>query len=278
MKLSDFKKIFYNNLSEYYPKRSLRFLYKISIINICKIQETEILINERFIEKSELSVLKRVIEKLRLQMPIEYIFKETEFLGNKILLNNKVFIPRPETEELTRWVLAEESNKQKLNIIDLCSGSGCIALSLAQKTNHQISAVDKSQNAVKIANKNFQYHNVKVKCINQDILRSELKEKYDVMISNPPYVPNSEEKNMKKNVLSYEPKSAIFVQDKHPLLFYDRILYLSKKYLNKKGAIYFEIHQDFANNIEKLIKSYNFKNYIFKKDFYNKYRMVKIKS
>ena len=148
MKLSDFKKIFYNNLSEYYPKRSLRFLYKISIINICKIQETEILINERFIEKSELSVLKRVIEKLRLQMPIEYIFKETEFLGNKILLNNKVFIPRPETEELTRWVLAEESNKQKLNIIDLCSGSGCIGLEAFSRGAELVCFIDIDPKAI----------------------------------------------------------------------------------------------------------------------------------
>ena len=98
------------------------------------------------------------------------------------------------------------------------------------------------------------------------------------MISNPPYVPNSEGKNMKKNVLNHEPKSAIFVQDENPLLFYDRILYLSKRSLNKKGVIYFEIHQDFVKNMEELIKSYNFKNYIFKKDFYNKYRMVKITS
>ena len=135
-------------------------MYKISLINICDIKEHEIILNNYFIKKSEISIFKKVIERLKKQEPIEYIFNNTCFLNNKIVLNNHVFIPRPETEELVDWILKEEKEKENLKIVDVCTGSGCIALSLGKKTKHEIIAVEKSIHAVKIAKQNFEIHDL----------------------------------------------------------------------------------------------------------------------
>ena len=276
MLISDFKKKFHQDLSDFYNKRSLGYLYKISLINICDIKEHEIILNNYFIKKSEISIFKKVIERLKKQEPIEYIFNNTCFLNNKIVLNNHVFIPRPETEELVDWILKEEKEKKNLKIVDVCTGSGCIALSLGKKTKHEIIAVEKSIHAVKIAKQNFEIHDLKIKCIHADIFNFDLDKDIDIIVSNPPYVPTDEKNFMSRNVLGYEPHLAIFVDKKNPLLFYERILFMAKNNINKKVIIYFEIHENLKNEMENLIISYKVKNYIFKKDFYNKFRMVKI--
>ena len=227
-------------------------------------------------KKSEVSIFDQVIERLKEQEPIEYIFNNTHFLNNKIILNNHVFIPRPETEELVNWVIKEEKDRKDLKIVDICTGSGCIALSLAKNTEHEITAIEKSIQAVKIAKQNFKIHDLKIKCIHADIFDFDLDKDIDVIISNPPYVPRNEKHLMSKNVLEYEPNLAIFVDEKNPLLFYERILFMAKNNINKKAIIYFEIHDSLKNEMEELVISYKVKNYIFKKDFYNKFRMVKI--
>lgn len=123
MKLISVKKIFYNNLSEYYSEASLQYLYYIVISKVCKIKKEEAVLNERFIEKREISIIQSVINKLKKNMPVEYIFKETFFLGNKLFLNNKVFIPRPETEELVEWIVKGNQKLKNIKILDICTGS-----------------------------------------------------------------------------------------------------------------------------------------------------------
>ena len=276
MLISNFKKKFYQDLSDFYNKMSLGYLYKTSLLNICNVKDHEIILDNYFMKKSEVSIFDQVIERLKEQEPIEYIFNNTHFLNNKIILNNHVFIPRPETEELVNWVLKEEKDRKDLKIVDICTGSGCIALSLAKNTEHEITAIEKSIQAVKIAKQNFKIHDLKIKCIHADIFDFDLDKDIDVIISNPPYVPRNEKHLMSKNVLEYEPNLAIFVDEKNPLLFYERILFMAKNNINKKAIIYFEIHDSLKNEMEELVISYKVKNYIFKKDFYNKFRMVKI--
>ena len=276
MLISNFKKKFYQDLSDFYNKMSLGYLYKTSLLNICDVKDHEIILDNYFMKKSEVSIFDQVIERLKEQEPIEYIFNNTHFLNNKIILNNHVFIPRPETEELVNWVIKEEKDRKDLKIVDICTGSGCIALSLAKNTEHEITAIEKSIQAVKIAKQNFKIHDLKIKCIHADIFDFDLDKDIDVIISNPPYVPRNEKHLMSKNVLEYEPNLAIFVDEKNPLLFYERILFMAKNNINKKAIIYFEIHDSLKNEMEELVISYKVKNYIFKKDFYNKFRMVKI--
>ena len=237
MLISDFKKKFHQDLSDFYNKKSLGYLYKISLINICDIKEHEIIINNYFIKKSEISIFEKVIERLKRQEPIEYIFNHTYFLNNKIVLNNHVFIPRPETEELVDWIIKEEKEKENLKIVDICTGSGCIALSLGKKTKHEIIAVEKSIHAVKIAKQNFEIHNLKIKCIHADIFNFNLDKDIDIIVSNPPYVPTDEKIFMSRNVLEHEPHLAIFV-DKKILYYFMKEYCLWQKTISTKKQLY----------------------------------------
>jgi len=186
-------------------------------------------------------------------------------------------IPRPETEELVDWIVKDSKNSSSIRIIDIGTGSGCIAISLAKNLpNAEVFAIDISPEALKIAKHNAKINSVKVHFIETDILNTTtLSNTFDVIVSNPPYVRELEKEQMQQNVLANEPHIALFVKNENPLLFYNKISDLAKTHLLKNGDLYFEINQYLGIETKALLKSKGFKNIELKKDIYAVNRMIK---
>ena len=208
--------------------------------------------------------------------PIQYILGETEFYGLPFKVTPATLIPRPETEELVDWIIAN-CNKNPKTLLDIGTGSGCIAIALAKNLPAvKVSAMDISEEALKVASENAIYNKVTVNFSKKDILgTSTLPQKYDVIISNPPYVRNSEKEMMQKNVLDFEPASALFVEDDNPLLFYSKIAKLAKNYLNPNGFLFFEINEYLSKEVIQLLERESFSEIELKQDFFGKDRMIK---
>ena len=215
--------------------------------------------------------IKRIINELKENKPIQYILGETEFYGLKFKVNKHTLIPRPETEELVDWILKEDFN----SVLDIGTGSGCIAISLAKHSTAQIAAIDNCEKALEVAKENAKLNRVNIKFCTQDILQSTSLLNLDLIVSNPPYILESEKQNMKANVLKYEPHLALFTPDKDPLLFYKKIGGLAAKSLNCGGKLFFEINEQYGAEILKILSKIGFVDIAFKKDINDKERMIK---
>ncbi|MGV1010808.1 MAG: peptide chain release factor N(5)-glutamine methyltransferase [Flavobacterium sp.] len=230
-----------------------------------------------------------VLSELKKEKPIQYILGETEFYGFPFLVNENTLIPRPETEELVEWIIKSTKNElqnTKFRILDIGTGSGCIAISLAKNIpNAEVSAIDVSEKALATAKKNAQINKVEVNFINVDILKIndlvelptsnfQLPTQFDIIVSNPPYVRNLEKAEIKPNVLEYEPHLALFVEDTDALLFYRKIAQLAQKNLSENGKLFFEINQYLGKETVQLLEQMNFKNIELKKDIYGNNRMI----
>ena len=226
-------------------------------------------------KKDELKFSKALFQ-LKTHKPIQYILGETTFCGLQFKVNESVLIPRPETEELTYRILNKIENKQKpLKILDLCTGSGCIAVSLAKNLkNAAVTAVDISEKALQLALHNSLKNKVNINFQQADVLSKIPNGKFDIIVSNPPYVRNSEKQNIKPNVLDYEPHLALFVEDKSSLIFYQKIFEYAKNHLNHSAKLYLEINQYLAIETKIMAQSYGFKEVQLKKDINNNYRML----
>ena len=215
--------------------------------------------------------IKRIISELKENKPIQYILGEAEFYGLKFKVNKHTLIPRPETEELVDWILKEDFN----SILDIGTGSGCIAISLAKSSSAQITAIDNCKKALEVAKENAKLNKVNIKFCMQDILQSTFLLNMDVIVSNPPYILESEKQNMKANVLQYEPHLALFTADKDPLLFYKKIGSLASKSLNCGGKLFFEINEQYGAEILEMLSKIGFVDIALKKDINDKDRMIK---
>lgn len=234
---------------------------------------------EKVLTSEEKEKFEAAIYRLSQHEPIQYIIGETEFFGLKFKVDKNVLIPRPETEELVQWILddiRESSIPSNLKILDIGTGSGCIAISLAKNLpNAEIFALDISEKALKTAKENADLNKVKVKFIQADILNLDsLTGKFDVIVSNPPYVREMEKAEMHRNVLENEPDLALYVKDSDPLIFYGKIAKLAEEGLQKSGNLYFEINQYLANETEEILKNSGFKTEL-KKDIFRNYRMLR---
>jgi len=214
---------------------------------------------------------KQIIAALKTNKPVQYILGETEFYGLKFIVNKHTLIPRPETEELVDWILKEEFS----SVLDIGTGSGCIAITLAKHKNAKITAIDISTEVLKVAKENAKLNGVKVNFMQQDILQTKTLPKVDLMVSNPPYVLESEKEKMQANVLEYEPNLALFVADNDPLIFYKKIGALAEKSLNCGGKLYFEINEQYGAIIPEMLSDIGFVDIAFKKDINDKDRLVK---
>lgn len=221
-----------------------------------------------------------IIAQLNDFQPIQYIIGETEFYGLKFFLNENVLIPRQETEELVQWVINENMVK-KSRILDIGTGSGCIAVVTAKFIEDSIvDALDISAKALETAKKNASANGVKVRFFKYDILGNEAfpeNVSYDIIVSNPPYVRESEKHLTGRNVTGFEPHEAIFVDDVNPLIFYKAIAAFGKSYLNKDGSIYVEINEAFGTEIKTLFSDTGYHDVVLKRDIHNKDRMLKAK-
>ncbi|SHG99407.1 release factor glutamine methyltransferase [Flavobacterium micromati] len=230
--------------------------------------------------EEEILMWNSILEQLKLEIPVQYLLGKTSFFGLDFEVNPSVLIPRPETEELVDWIIKNSKSQvesAKIKILDIGTGSGCIAISLAKNIkNAQVFAIDISDKALATAQKNAEINNVEVNFLNQNILETtDLNQKFDIIVSNPPYVRNLEKQEIKKNVLNNEPHLALFVEDNDALIFYKKIATLAQKNLTQNGELFFEINQYLGQEMIELLGKMNFKNIELRKDIYGNDRMIR---
>ena len=246
MLIQEFKRYFFSELSNVYPETEIQSFFTILVEYKLHLSRIQLALEHNFeLDNDDFEFLQNALLKLKNQIPIQYIVGETAFYGLIYKVDKNVLIPRPETEELVEWIVKNHKNKQFINILDVGTGSGCIAISLAKNLpNATVSALDISDEALNVAKNNAEINQVTVEFIQADILKIEkLENNFDIIVSNPPYVRELEKAQMQQNVLSNEPHIALFVENENPLLFYDKIAELEKKYLTQNGVFYFEINQ-----------------------------------
>ena len=275
MKLKDLKIDFITKLSVTYQKEEVLSFFKILCEEYLNITPTKLLlVGEELINKEQFDMFSNVMIRLLNEEPIQYILNTTSFYGLDFICTPSALIPRPETEELVDWILKSEKNK--ISILDIGTGTGCIPISLAKNnTDYTVSALDISDVALELAKDNAQKNEVDISFISADIFSYTSEKKYDLIVSNPPYVRNLEKIKIQNNVLNFEPPLALFVDDDDPLVFYRAILEFAKSNLSEKGSVYFEINENFFNEMESLLASYRFSEIELKKDVFGKYRFIR---
>lgn len=271
-KVSNILSYFREELSAIADEREITSWYYISMQYLLVYNHSDCIINSnQVLNKSQLSKIKQIVAELKTHKPIQYILGETEFYGLKIKLNEHTLIPRPETEQLVDWILKENF----VAALDIGTGSGCIPIALAKHTDAKVLAIDVSEDALLIAEENAKNNEVEIDFIHQDILQTNSLQKVDLIVSNPPYVLESEKGKMQVNVLDYEPELALFVEDKNPLIFYKKIASLAFNFLNENGKLFFEINAKFGEETIEMLANIGFVNIELKKDMNDKDRMIK---
>lgn len=229
------------------------------------------------LSEAQLIDLKKYADDLARGKPIQYILGKAWFMGKEYIVNDQVLIPRPETEELVEWVIeyAEIINKP-LAIIDIGTGSGCIPIALKTALPEcTLSGLDISESALAVAKLNAEKLNTQIEWLPQDILMSaSMPSNYDIIVSNPPYIPFNEKVNMQVQVKNYEPALALFVTNEDPLIFYRIIARLAKQCLNPNGQLFFEMHYDQGKAIQSLFEEMGYHAEL-RKDMFGKDRMIR---
>jgi release factor glutamine methyltransferase len=277
MLLKDYRTHFIIKLTPLYDVMEAERFFTISLEELKGWKRVDVALNPHAeLSADEIVKWDKVLEALEQQKPIQYIFGRTHFYGLDFEVNEHTLIPRPETEELVEWVIHENKSRGRVTILDIGTGSGCIAISLAKNLpDARVFAIDVSAGALEVAKKNALNNNVNVTFIQQDILAAEkLKDQFDFIVSNPPYVRNLEMAEIKPNVLDYEPHLALFVDDNDALLFYRKIALLAKGNLPKNGKIYFEINQYLGVETTQMLEEFGFTNVVLRKDMYGNDRML----
>jgi len=276
MTLADFKNKMKSTLSSIYESDELNSIFYLISEEFLQIPRSKILLADEIeLDSRKQKLLQNALTRLKKNEPVQYVLGKAAFMDLEFNVNSNVLIPRPETEELVRLMLKEDLDGKE--ILDIGTGSGCIAVSLAKNLpNAKVSALDISEQALIITRENAKFNNVEVNFINADIFDYQTYKKYDVIVSNPPYVRESEKILMKSNVVEYEPKGALFVTDDNPLLYYKAILNFSKTSLNKNGKIYIEINENYKDEIMELVNNYGYLNVDCKLDVFGKYRFCVI--
>ena len=265
-----------DKLKGIYPESEIKNLFYYMCYFTFGIEKIEIKYSEHRLSESELLIQRAYVKRLLNHEPIQHIIEVCEFYGLNFKVNSNTLVPRPETEELVDLILNENSNTN-LNVLDIGTGSGCIPISLKHmRNNWEIIGLDISSDALKMAKLNAQSNHVSVNFMNCDILHNTppLTEPLDIIISNPPYVLESDKKEMSPNVLQYDPHLALFVPNDNPLLFYIKIAELSKNLLKPLGKLYFEIHEKYGQDVIQLLLENGFETVKVHQDLQGKDRMV----
>lgn len=231
----------------------------------CIIHSNQELTNDNIIS------FENIISDLKQNIPIQYILGEADFYDLKFKVNSSTLIPRGETEELVQYILLHDF----ISVLEIGTGSGCIAVSIAKNSNSKITAIDNSIEALEIAKSNAILNSVKINFVLSDVFNFSDTKKYDLIVSNPPYVLESEKKLMDKNVLDYEPHNALFVSDNDPLVYYKEITKIATNNLNKNGLLFFEINENYSKQIIELLSNLNFVDIELKKDINGRDRIIK---
>lgn len=271
-KIQDFKV----KVSHLYDDRESKNLYYRILEEILHCDTTALLLHgDELMTDDKLSEYQQIVEKLSSGTPIQHIFGYTIFHNNQFYVNSDVLIPRPETEELINWILETSTNYQ--SILDIGTGSGCIAISLKKElSNTSISAIDISEKALEIAKKNAQCNQTEIQFFLDDILNSKSGyPQFSCIVSNPPYIRLSEKKDMHANVLEHDPHLSLFVADDDPLIFYRKIAEFGQSHLEGNGYLFFEINEYLANETMQLLSDNQYVEIELKQDINGKNRMIK---
>ena len=280
MKIKEYKINFINSLLPFYDEMEAESFFYLILENRYQLRRIDLALDaDKEFSDAEISNWNVILEKLKTQIPIQYILGTTHFYGSEFIVDENVLIPRPETEELVDWIVklnTKLSKKKDLKILDIGTGSGCIAISLAKNIlNSAVFAVDVSEKALAVAEKNATLNKVIVTFLHKNILETNhLDQKFDIIVSNPPYVRNLEKAEIKPNVLENEPHLALFVPDNDPLIFYKKIAELAAANLNPNGQLFFEINQYLGKETQDLLESLGLKNIELRKDIYGNDRMI----
>ena len=278
MTLRQYRNFFIETLTPVFDAIESESIFYIVLEDFMKLRRVDVALNPALkISESELVRWNSALEKLRLEIPVQYVLGKTSFCGLDFKVNEHVLIPRPETEELVDWIVRDSESDSPPKIIDIGTGSGCIAISLAKKiSNSDVFAVDISEKALELAKLNSEINKVAVTFINQNILSvTNFADKFDIIVSNPPYVRELEKAEIKKNVLENEPHLALFVSDDDALLFYRKIAELAIDALNENGNLYFEINQYLGDETCEMLRQKGFSNVELRQDIYGNNRMIK---
>ena len=286
-------------------KAIARMVYEVrfglSLIDICIGKDTQLSANDQV-------ELEEIAQRLMKQEPVQYVLGQADFCGRTFMVNEHVLIPRPETEELCQWIISTQKDcTQKdcnatlrslveepsplCTILDIGTGSGCIAITLAaEMPNAEVTAWDISAEALDVARENAQRHNVHVSFKQVDALESRGQvhdcfteanqatcphDSFDIIVSNPPYICNKERETMEANVLEHEPHTALFVPDDDPLLFYRAIAEYAQTALTPDGWLYFEINPLYAEPLRDMLSMMSYQDIEIREDQFGKQRMIR---
>lgn len=278
--LEGLRSYFSERLSNQFSASEIKLIFKAFVTKRMQISDTEFLLaGEMRFSESDLLYFRSVVKRLQANEPFQYIAGKTEFYGLELRCDNRALIPRPETEELVDWIVQSADKHAELKIVDLCAGSGCIALGLKSKLpKSNVEAWELSEEAIQLIAENCQLTGLHVMSKKVDVLElNNLKTNvlYDIWVSNPPYIPHSERSRMAENVLAFEPEMALFVADDEPIIFYQRMAKSASMQLVKGGWIYFEIHEDFSSEMVDCLTIHGFVNIELRKDLQGKSRMIR---
>lgn len=276
---------FLNQLTSIYERREAASIIDWVFENITGLKRLERSLKRNVgLEIDLIKELDKCLHELLKYRPVQYVLNEAWFYKMKLYVNENVLIPRPETEELVEWVVLDvrstmyDVRGKEFGILDVGTGSGCIAVSIKRELqNIEVTAIDVSEEALKIAKKNAQALQAKINFLQVDFLNESLWNRlgvYDIIVSNPPYIPENEKEKLAQNVTAFEPAIALFVENNNPFIFYEKIAKFAQSHLKPNGKFFVEIHEEYAKEIQKIFSDYNFKAEI-KKDIYGRDRLIK---
>lgn len=268
---------FSDKLNDIFKDRERRQIAKMFMMHYMNQDGTDLLLNkDQEVPQDVVQQLEQAIDKINSGKPVQYVLGYMYFYDLKLKVDRRALIPRPETEELVNWIVEKWKNRSP-KVLDVGTGSGCIALAIKDNLpRSDVFGVDVIQNALDLAKENAQQLNIDVTfdfatALN---LHSYSHYKWDMIVSNPPYIPLEEKEGMKDHVLDYEPGTALFVPNNKPLHFYKAITLYARDHLVPKGSLFFEVHEDMAKEVEEVLNSYGFMNVEIRKDLQGKDRMI----
>ncbi len=276
-KTSDMCEFYHETLAGLYEKSEIDELIFMAFEHVLKFSREQFSLSKNdYLNQSELIEIYDIAKALATGKPIQQILQKAWFYNDEYFINEHVLIPRPETEELVE-LIKNENTSQHITLLDIGTGSGCIPLALKKlKPSWEIHALDVSVKALEVASINAHRLNRKMHFHHNDILSNQFdqNQKFDIIVSNPPYITKSESHSLQKQVIDFEPHLALFVENDNPFLFYEKIIDFAKQHLNTNGKLYFEINQKFGEEVKTLLEENNFYDVRIIKDINQNDRIV----
>ena len=273
------RKYFSDRLQPLFSTSEIRFMFQEALMQRLNLSKNDLILSDGLkLSESDLLYFRSIVKRLQADEPFQYILGSTTFYNLRMRCDARALIPRPETEELVDWIVTDCAESKPAHILDLCTGTGCIALALKSVfQNSVVEAVDVSRAALDLAIQNATDNLLEVEFFQVDLLREQppAGKKYDIWVSNPPYIPERDKEAMHANVLEYEPHLALFVPNNDPLLFYRRIVELAPEYLNNGGMLYLEIHEQLGREVRELLVQSGYECIEIRSDLQGRERMVR---